>query len=278
MITINDMFQLTKRENIPLLSDYESDFWQEYVNNFSTYDLSFRRLFYGFSYFLHTEGDLLEVTTDFIADVRAFLLCNDKKYKELYRTYVISDDDYMLVDNYNITETKTGTIIHDNTFDFGAKSETEGNTVGSRTDTSTNSSTIGGRSDSSSSSIGEQNISSTTTVAPYDEDVFHNKQHDSSVNGSRSDSSTNTIGSQTNSENISNVTGEQTSSRNNSMSAYQNSSLLNEDENYVLTRKGNIGVQTGSDMLQKHENFWTKYEFYTFIFKEISDALLSLVD
>lgn len=45
-------------------------------------------------------------------------------------------------------------------------------------------------------------------------------------------------------------------------------------EDYTLTRKGNIGVQTVSDMLEKHRKLWTSYEFYTLIFREICKELL----
>ena len=36
MIIVNQMYQLTKSENKPLLSDYDSDFWADYVSNFSS--------------------------------------------------------------------------------------------------------------------------------------------------------------------------------------------------------------------------------------------------
>ncbi len=47
-------------------------------------------------------------------------------------------------------------------------------------------------------------------------------------------------------------------------------------ESYTLTRVGNIGVQTPTDILDKHKNVWSKYEFYEFIFREIADALLMI--
>lgn len=279
MITVNQMYQLTKSENKPLLSDYDSDFWADYVSNFSSYDLAFRRMFFSFGYFLQNENsDVLEVTSDFISDVRAFLLCNDKKYSELYRTYVINDDDYMLVDNYNITETKNSSITNENVYDYGAKSENESTTIGSREDASQSTTSTSDRTDTNNSTVGSQNNTNISTVAPYDEDVFHNRQKDDNNIGSRTDNSTNVIGAQTVTDKNTSSLGEQINSFSSNTNAFQNTSSLNESENYTLTKKGNIGVQTGADMLQKHEAYWTKYEFYTLIFKEIYDALLSLVD
>lgn len=45
-------------------------------------------------------------------------------------------------------------------------------------------------------------------------------------------------------------------------------------ENYTLTRKGNIGVQTATDMLEKHSKYWRAWDFYNYIFAEISRELL----
>ena len=279
MITVNQMYQLTKSENKPLLSNYDSDFWADYVSNFSLYDLAFRRMFFSFGYFLQNENsDVLEVTSDFISDVRAFLLCNDKKYSELYRTYVINDNDYMLVDNYNITETKKSTITNENVYDYGAKSENESTTIGSREDVSQSTTSTSDRTDTNNSTVGSQNNTNISTVAPYDEDVFHNRQKDDNNIGSRTDNSINVIGAQTVTDKNTSSLGEQINSFSSNTNAFQNTSSLNESENYTLTKKGNIGVQTGADMLQKHEAYWTKYEFYTLIFKEIYDALLILVD
>ena len=279
MITVNQMYQLTKSENKPLLSNYDSDFWADYVSNFSLYDLAFRRMFFSFGYFLQNENsDVLEVTSDFISDVRAFLLCNDKKYSELYRAYVINDDEYMLVDNYNITETKNSSIINENVYDYGAKSENESTTIGSREDVSQSTTSTSDRTDTNNSTVGSQNNTNISTVAPYDEDVFHNRQKDDNNIGSRTDNSINVIGAQTVTDKNTSSLGEQINSFSSNTNAFQNTSSLNESENYTLTKKGNIGVQTGADMLQKHEAYWTKYEFYTLIFKEIYDALLILVD
>lgn len=47
-------------------------------------------------------------------------------------------------------------------------------------------------------------------------------------------------------------------------------------EDYTLHRVGNIGVMTITDMLKKHTDYWSDYEFYTYIFKDIARELLSV--
>ena len=55
---------------------------------------------------------------------------------------------------------------------------------------------------------------------------------------------------------------------------FKNTNKENGTEEYTLTRKGNIGVQTGADILKRHYDFWRPYEFYSFIFGEIAKELL----
>ena len=45
-------------------------------------------------------------------------------------------------------------------------------------------------------------------------------------------------------------------------------------EGHTMHRVGNIGVQTATDMMDKANTFWSLFEFYTFIFKEIARELL----
>ena len=48
----------------------------------------------------------------------------------------------------------------------------------------------------------------------------------------------------------------------------------NDKETYTMSRVGNIGTMTGTDILRKHSDYWTHYEFYTYIFREIAKELL----
>lgn len=120
----------------------------------------------------------------------------------------------------------------------------------SKSTTKDDTNSYGSRIDNSSSSTGAQTNTSTGKVSPYDNENFYN---DSSVNesmGARNDTGSFTKGLQ--------------------------EDILSSDgtENYTLKRKGNIGVQTVTDMITKHDTFWSRYRFYTSIFENISRELL----
>ena len=46
------------------------------------------------------------------------------------------------------------------------------------------------------------------------------------------------------------------------------------NETVTSNKKGNIGVQTGADMLGKHTNYWKNFDFYNLVFSEIAKELL----
>ena len=104
--------------------------------------------------------------------------------------------------------------------------------------------TIGSRSDSQT--IGAQTSGTTSKVAPYDSETFYNNNDVDVSTGARSDSQT--YGSQTNSG----------------------------SENYTLTRKGNIGVMTSSDVIKKHIDLWENFNFYHYVFGVIARELLTV--
>lgn len=226
--TVNDMWKYNKEQTSPkLLSDYGADFWKEYRDNAARYDAIFRRCFLSFKYFLQEPGETIaEITENFTTDVYNHLLMNDKKYSELYRIYVVDDEKYSLLDNYDMEE------------------KLEKDTTENRTNQ------YGQRSDSTSNTVGAQSNSTTNTVAPYNSNTFQNDSSSSQSLGSRSDSGSLTKGAQTD----------------------QLAMIGSED--YTLTRKGNIGVMTGTDMLVKHDKYWQTYEFYMYIFKDICRELL----
>ena len=108
--------------------------------------------------------------------------------------------------------------------------------------------TLGSRSDSYSDSLGAQSNSSTGKVSPYDSENFFNDNNLQTSLGARSDSGSNTKGQQINSG----------------------------SENYSLTRKGNIGVSTATDMMKKHVDFWESFNFYHYVFSLIARELLTV--
>ena len=261
--TVKDMYESAVLKDTALLSTYNGDFWNEYIVNHKEYDRLFMRMFKSFKYFLQDGNESIDdVLTNFIEDVKLHLMVNSKKYSELYRTYIVKDDDYMLLDNYNVKETKNKQNSYEGSDVLGERDDITNDTIGAITTNTTN--TIGATTTNTTSTIGEQSNSEIKKVSPYDSNEFSNESGTDSSFGTRSDSGNTTTNEHT--DNLTFTKGQQTDSHSN-----------NSTESYELTRKGNIGVQTGADMLKKHDSFWTSYEFYTMIFKDICKELL-LVD
>lgn len=361
MVDVADMYDICKEANTPLLSNYSAPFWLEYLRNFSRYDKVFFRMFKSFtpfsqepiSYFeVLTDEEKQSVTNEFIEDVYNHLLVNTKRYTELYRVNVVSDTDYSILDNYNITETFSGSTDGETTTTYGERedlkstinaygaqseerdvsnaygaqtdSKSDSNVYGEQTDTkadsttygaksTTKSETLGSRTDSSTYTQGQQANASTQQVAPYDDEDFYNKEKVTDSVGGRSDTSGTTIGSQSNSDSISEgahtdslsgsyVKGSHTDTATGSYTRGAHTDTINDDvtkaahtdnlseaftkgeqedgstssetKTSTLTRKGNIGIKTATEVMAEHERFWRAYEFYTYIFKQIAKELL----
>ena len=226
MKTVNDMYKYAKDNNVILLSNFNATFWQEYVTNHTKYDKLFRRLYYGFKYFMQECDsdleDISDVTTEFIDDVYNHLLVNKKKYEELYRIHVITDEEYSITDNYHITEIMDKEFTEDNDNQYGSRSD--------------------------SNSVGSQTITNQNDVSPYNSSGYYANDKDTNTIGARTDGFTK---------------GQQIDSLDKAGT-----------EDYTLTRRGNIGVQTGTEMLDKHNRYWDKYKFYEYIFACICADLL----
>ena len=227
MKTVNDMYIYSKENGLYLLSNFNAEFWQEYIDNHDKYDLLFRRYYYSFKPFLQKEEDDISIVTNsFIEEVYNHLLVNKRKYEQLYRVYIIADEKNSLTDNYDMIETmkRQGTQNSDNTY--------------------------GRREDNSNYIKGNQNNDRTQKVTTYDSDVYNDNEKFIVNEGERTDNEVS-------------IKGEQK----------DNLSVKNNDE-YTLTKKGNIGVQTVTDMITKHNKFWSGYRFYTKIFEDICSELL----
>lgn len=201
------------------------DFWDEvYPAASAEYDREFARRFKNFMYFDFLEAEeVSDALTNFKADVLSILTFNQKRYEEMYRVFVVTDEDDPLTYNYDMTET---TGAQKQTTNKGAQT----NQIGSHTDT-----------------IGEQ--TNTHNVAPYNQSTFTGETQD--VASQRQD----TIGAHSDTE------GARTDTV--------------ETDQWTLTRRGNIGVQTASDMLRLHTEYWTeKFKFMQLIFDDISKQLL----
>ena len=314
MITVNDMYKDARSSNAPLLSNYEGSFWSEYISDFSNYDRVFNRLYKSFEYFLQEEDDSVsECRSNFTEDVKCLLIANSKKYSELYRTYKIDDSIYSLTDNYDVTETYSGNKLTTIESRLGSRTDNTktSDVIGSKTDSIENTDIIGAITNTETMNNGVKNTNENTIygsgtsetvdeVSPMDSNMFYNNNKNSTTTSEKTDSkqtthSTFTDSKQTTysaftdsktineaertntSNNIVN-SGEQNNSSNNTYTKGEQSDTHKHDgtESYNIRKRGNIGVQTATDMISKHNQFWNSYEFYTLIFKDICKELLSI--
>lgn len=180
-----------------------------------------------------------------------------------------------------------GAITNTETMNNGTKNTSENINYGPK---KTNENTIYGS--GSSETVGE--------VSPMDSNMFYNNNKNSTttsektdtkqiINADSTDSKHTTYSAFTDSKTINEAertntsnnvinSGEQNNSSNNTYTKGEQSDTHNHDEteSYNIRKKGNIGVQTATDMISKHNNFWNSYEFYTLIFKDICKELLSI--
>lgn len=259
--TVKDMYKYASDNSEKLLSNYSADFWNDYRTNYTTYDKLFCRLFRSWFYFLQErDEDISDIVSNFTADVYAHLLLNDKKYSELYRINVLPDDDYSLVNNYDMHEEMDKNTTSNNSNTYGQRIDSD--SYGARSD----SDSYGARSDSDS--FGAQSNSTTNTVAPYNSSSYQPDNQSQESIGTRADS--HTKGAQSDSH----TKGAQSDTH----TKGSESDTLNNTgtEDYELHRYGNIGVMTVTDMLKKHDEYWTVYEFYEKIFRDIARELLMI--
>ena len=253
MYKIGDLYKKNRADNTLMLSNFTgdagADFWEEYRTNHTRYDAVFNRMFNSFKYFMQLEDDTLdEVVDQFRDDVYNHLLINKKKYEELYRVQVIPDDDYSLINNYDMQEIMDKDVTDNQDNEYGQRTDSGSFTKGSRRDTTYN-------------TIGAQTNTRTEKVAPYDSDTFANNNQAEDSLGSRTD-------------NITYDEGQQLDSSSSTKGSQKDDLDRTYTEDYTLHRVGNIGVQTVSDMLGKHIKLWSMWEFYEYIFKEICKDLL----
>lgn len=212
---------------LPTGTDF--DFWEEtYEANTAVYDREFARRYTSFEYFDFMEADTIaEARENFHADVLSILTFNKKRYEEMYRVFLVEDEDDPITYNYDMTETTgaqhTSSVKGEQTNTTGAQE----NTTGAQTDTH--------------------------NVAPYNSGTLTAESSD--VSGSRTDN----FGEREDTD------GERTDTY--------------DSDEWTLTRKGNIGVQTAADILRLHTQYWTEtYKFFNLIFDDIAKQLLMVGD
>lgn len=252
-------------ELFPTNTDF--DFWDEvYEAASAEYDREFARRYKNFLYFDFLEAETTsDALTNFKADVLSILTFNKKRYEEMYRVFCVTDEDDPLTYNYDMVET-TG-AQHTET-EYGATSQTKGQetfTKGQETFTKGEELLTKG---SQSNTVG--GTTNTHSVAPYNVQTLTPESSDevsqqSNTEGQRIDTEGQRI--DTNSQ------------RQDTNSARTDTALAHTDQTdsdeWTLTRRGNIGVQTASDMLRLHTQYWTEqYKFMQLIFDDIAAQLL----
>lgn len=136
MYKIIDLYKALPSGGSLLPTSTSLTFWDStYGTNKSVYDREFARRFSDFLYYdfmnADTESDAI---ANLKADVLSILTFNKKRYEEMYRIFLVSDNDFPFIYNYDMTET-TG-AQHSETL-YGATQDTKGqqiNTIGERTD------------------------------------------------------------------------------------------------------------------------------------------------
>lgn len=269
--TVNDMYNYTKTVSNRLLSDYSAEFWEEYKKEYERYDALFRRMFYSFRYYMQEEDEsIASIASNFSADVYNHLMMNDKKYSELYRIHVIPDENYSITDNYNVTEKMSKDTSNDSSDTYGERTDITADELGEKTETTNT--TIGSKTDTNVLNTGSQTTTGTNTIAGFNSSDFENDKKLTQNVGERTDNTTTVNGEQNNKATV--VSGSQ-----NNKSTFQKSTQTDTHtgigkEEYTLTKVGNIGVKTVTAVMEEHTEFWSKWDFYSMIFKEICAELL----
>lgn len=192
--------------------------------SFTVYDREFARRFRNFLYYDFLEADTIEdAAANFRADVLSILTFNKKRYEEMYRVFLVSDEDDPITYNYDMTETTgvqhTETTYGESQFTKGEQEDTNGEVTDSHSVAPFNSSTMTAESEDKTSQHTVTEGERTDTTAE------HKDQYDA--------------------------------------------------DEWTLTRKGNIGVQTAGDILRIHTQYWTEqYKFMQLIFDDIAKQLL----
>lgn len=219
--------------------------WWEasYTANAAALDREFARRYKSFKYFDFLEDkDTTDAQslTDFRADVLSILTLNQKKYAELYRIYTITDEDMPITYNYDMTET-TGAQHSEN--NYGAHEYEYGGT----------SETKGQQVNTYGAQTDTHSVAPFNTTTPAVESQDTTQQY-TNTDGSRTDTSL----------------------------AHTDTDKAHKDEydadEWTLTRRGNIGVQTSADIAKIFENFWINNKYMLLIFEDICKQLLLIGD
>lgn len=310
--TVEDLYNYCQTNNLKMLSNFDADFWQVYVENSDYFDRLFCRTYRSFVPFNYTKTeDDDEFAVEWIMDVISFLLANEKRYSELWRMQVIPDEDYSILDNYNVRETHSKETIENTTDSIGSRTDSKQNstTYGSSTDEETNSYTHGEKSESGEDETiygskenitnvelhsGQQANDSENRVSADNESAYSPKDINLTTLGARTDTTetTENLGSHTDSTTTTHTTEEHTDSERKSRThgqrtdtsnatniygAHENTHETEGAEERSVTKVGNMGIFSNSKLLLEHQELWQAFSFYKLIFDELADQFLRII-
>lgn len=173
--TVFDMYKVSQENETPLLSDFDAEWWSEYVTNYALFDKFYMHLYKTFEYYNQIPNETDEdVQYNFTLDVYTLLMKNNKKYTELWRIATIPDNDaYELTNNYDIHETYSGS------------------------NTGASSAVTGQRTDITYDNIGSQNSSGLNKITGWDSGSENTKDSNVGSIGTREDTHQFTKGQET---------------------------------------------------------------------------------
>lgn len=285
MYTILDLYKNLSAGGHLLPTNTNMDFWEAvYETQTSVMDSEFTRRFASFKYFDFLDADTKsDATSDLQADILSILTFNKKRYEEMYRVFLVEDVDDPITYNYDMTET-TG-AQHTET-EYGATSATKGqetftkgqqqNTKGEQENTKGEQENTKGAQENT-----EGAVTNSHNVAPMNSVVAQLESSDAKTAQTFNDGErTDTEGSRTDTE------GERVDTEGQRLDTFgsrtdttnAHTDQFDSDE-WTLTRKGNIGVQTAGDILRIHSTYWSEqYKFIQLIFDDIAKQILMIGD
>lgn len=149
------------------------------------------------------------------------------------------------------TSTQIDTVQGYNSSDW-RNSDKSDTTTSARTDSSTEN--VGAHSDSSSKITSARTDTLTESVGTHTDTITESK-------GAQANTSSENVGAHTDSKTF-------------SKGAQSNTSSEEYEDTVTITRTGNIGNESTTDILEKHERYWNRFNFYKLIFNEICKEML----
>lgn len=278
LLTVHDSYTLFHAANpdTPFLSEYNADWWKDYQDNYDIYDRDFVRKYYNFIYFLQespkTDAEKTAVISDFRDAVTAHLMKNSEKYRQLWRVTQVPDEKAELYENVNGTEKTITTYGKKVTSSFAAREDTRNITADPYTDTTDTSADAA--QDKITSAKGAIKGTNEHKVAPYDSDTYNPESQDIANTDAVTDTDTTDTGKR---HGTTKTAYAQTHSETrDNFSAHDDTETAGGSDVTEFERRGNIGVMTVDDMLDKHKNFWMQWEFYDYIFSQFCADLLMI--